>query len=194
LLKAEQECLLSISFLDGLTDQTGWFRDKKAELFKNPLHHSQLLMYLHLLEKEESAKTEYMQHFQQTDKGYWGLTILDLKEKAFFSKTPEAAMCQRLLAYLSLAFYSLSNRALNSNANAEAGKYIDLYKQADPTNSEAWYFSAIVNARNGQNKAAENDLLKAVGNGFRDKDRLRQQPEFRQLNLSRIEQQMSSPH
>jgi len=193
LLKAEQECLLSISFLDGLTDQTDWFRDKKAEIFKNPLHHSQLLMWLHLLEKEQQTKTEYMQHFQQADKAYWSLTILDLKEKVF-SKTAEAAMCQRLLAYLSLAFYSLSNRALNSNANAEAGKYVDLYKQADPTNSEAWYFSAILNARNRQNKAAENDLQKAVVDGFRDKDRLRQQPEFRQLNLSGVEREMLNRH
>jgi len=188
LLKAEEECNVPISFLDGLTTQVNWFRDKVVSIVKNPLYRTQRLTQLHLLDQEQRMKAEYMQHFQQTDDHYWPLTILDLKEKAFLSKKPgEAAMHQRLLAYLSLAFYSLSNRAISSNANAEARNFVELYKKVDPTNSEAWYFSAILNARAMQTQAAENDLLKAVKCGFRDKDRLRQQPEFRQLKLDRIE-------
>jgi hypothetical protein len=52
---------------------------------------------------------------------------------------------------------------------------------ADPTNSEAWYFSAILNARNNNANAAHDDLVKAVSNGFNDKARMMQQPEFIRL-------------
>jgi hypothetical protein len=65
---------------------------------------------------------------------------------------------------------------------------------ADPTNSEAWYFSAILNARDHQAQAVVNDLLKAASCGFRDKNRLLQQPEFKTLltpqNFSQIENKM----
>jgi hypothetical protein len=60
---------------------------------------------------------------------------------------------------------------------------------ADPTNSEAWYFSAILQARKAETAATESDLLKAVSLGFTDKERLRQQPEFKHLhiNFSKVE-------
>ncbi|MDQ6844522.1 MAG: hypothetical protein M3Z92_09245, partial [Bacteroidota bacterium] len=65
---------------------------------------------------------------------------------------------------------------------------------ADATNSEAWYFSAILNARNHNAKAAQDDLLKAVANGFTDKKRMMQQPEFQNvgapLNLPEVEAEM----
>ena len=51
------------------------------------------------------------------------------------------------------------------------------------SNSEAWYFSAILNARINDPKATENDLLKAVENGFTDKTRMEQQPEFQNWRI-----------
>ena len=103
-------------------------------------------------------------------------------------------MYQRLLAYLSLAFYSISNQLINRNDNTTAMHFVELYKMADPTNSEAWYFSAILNARDHQAQAAVNDMVKAAGCGFRDKGRLMQQPEFKSLftaqNFSQIENKM----
>jgi len=113
----------------------------------------------------------------------------DLNTKAK-GTTPEAAMYQRLLAYLSMAFYSISNQSINNNQNSEATYFVTLYKLADPTNSEAWYFSAILNARSNNAKATEDDLMQAVANGFNDTQRMMQQPEFQalssQLNLAKI--------
>jgi len=103
-------------------------------------------------------------------------------------------MYQRLLAYLSLAFYSISNQLINGNQNEAARHFVELYKMADPTNSEAWYFSAILDAREGNVHSAMEDLLSAVSHGFNDRNRLRQQPEFRrlpqQIDLARIESRM----
>jgi hypothetical protein len=137
-----------------------------------------------------------MPHFQQSDNTWWSKTITDLRTGAR-TKTAERAMYQRLLAYLSLAFYSISNRVIVGNDNPAARHFVELYKMADPTNSEAWYFSAILNAREGQPHAAESDLQQAIRYGFRDIGRLKQQPEFKalsgQIDLPGIERKMRTP-
>ncbi|HWK05860.1 MAG TPA: hypothetical protein VNS58_19600 [Puia sp.] len=196
LLKASQECELSISFLYGLTTQVSWFKDRSASLAANPLYQKQVRAQNDLLVREQNTKTEYRSHFQANDKQYWAKTIKGLKTGSE-TGTAESAMYRRLLAWLSLAFYSVSNHLINSNSNTEARYFVDLYKMADPDNSEAWYFSAILNARDNNGHAAEADLWKAAGYGFTDKTRLRQQPEFKELqasiNLSRIESNMHGP-
>jgi hypothetical protein len=196
LLKAGQECRLAVSLFDGLSNDTSWFQQKAAALENNPQYQQQLRAQQTLLEKEQGRKAEFMQHFQDGDNSYWISTINDLKTKAA-AKSAEGAMYQRLLAYLSLAFYSLSNHMIIGNENDAARHFVELYKLADPTNSEAWYFSAILNARAHDVPATESDLLKAVENGFRDKTRLKQQPEFKSqatpINFYKIESRMQTP-
>ncbi len=196
LIKAARECSLSISFLDGLTHEAAWFQQKAASLAANPILQKQRRQQEDLLIREQTIKEEYMQHFRQDDPAYWAATIKDLKIRAA-AKTPERPMNQRLLAFLSLAFYSFSNRMINGNDNAGARHFVELYKMADPTNSEAWYFSAILDARDNQPRAAEKDLLKAIECGFRDENRMMQQPEFIKLfprmNLPGIKNRMHAP-
>jgi hypothetical protein len=187
LIKADQECKLSISLLTGLTDQVAWFQQKAAAIESSALYRQQQQLQQSLLTQEENTKSGYAQHFQDPGMDYWVSTIRDLDARANAS-TLAGAMYQRLLAYLSLAFYSVSNHLIIDNQNVEARHFVELYKMADPTNSEAWYFSAILHARDAQTEATENDLLKAAHDGFRDKKRLLQQPEFQnvRLNFSRI--------
>ncbi|HEY4151430.1 MAG TPA: hypothetical protein VGM41_20970 [Chitinophagaceae bacterium] len=196
LVKAGQECTLSIRLLDGLGAGVDWFRQAAGSVAANALYQKQLQEQQRLLVTEQTTKDEYMQHFQQADMQYWTGVIKGLQAKAN-AKTIESGMNQRLLAYLSLVFYSLSNRLINGNANSEARNFVELYKMADPGNSEAWYFSALLHARANQAQPAESDLLKAVDCGFRNKDRMMQQPEFQSLstsiNLSKIEDKMASP-
>ena len=185
LMKAQRECSLSSLLLEGLTDEAGWFRQQLTSISGDPRYQQQRQVQEALLTREQSIKAGYMQHFQQMDKQYWTATIHDLNTKAAVQSV-EKAMYQRLLAYLSLAFYSLSNRLIVANENNGARYFTDLYKLADPSNSEAWYFSAVLHAREKDPRAAESDLLKALENGFRDKERLMQQQEFRNMDLSRV--------
>jgi hypothetical protein len=191
LFKADDECKLSMNMLDGLTQEINFLKQKHTSISSNPIYQKQAKHAQDLFATEEKTKAIYQQQFQSGDISYWKTTIADLNEKAK-PKTDEAAMYNRLLAYLSLAFYSLSNQLIHSNQNDAAEYFVALYKMADPANSEAWYFSAIINARKNDSKATANDLLKAVANGFTDKDRMRQQPEFQSLhlNFSEIENNM----
>lgn len=178
-IQASDECLLAMNMLDGLAD-VAFFKQKNNSIVNDAAYKKQLQQQQQLFASEQNKKAEYNIQFRQGDINYWNKTISDLNEKAR-GATPGAAMNQRLLAYLSLAFYSISNQLINQNQNDAAGYFVTLYKLADPTNSEAWYFSAILNARNNDAKAAHDDLVKAVSNGFNDNSRMMQQPEFARL-------------
>jgi hypothetical protein len=190
LIKAWQECRLQIELLGALADAV-WFRQKEASIEENAQYRKERQQEENLLVTEQNTKAEYMQHFQEADMGYWTKTIDALRVKAAV-KTAERGMYQRLLAYLSLAFYSISNQMINAGQNGAARHFTELYKLADPSNSEAWYFSAILHAREGNRQGAEGDLQTAVRYGFNDRRRLRQQPEFQQLkiDLPAIERKM----
>ena len=179
-LKGEQECKLSMNMLDGITNDVSWFKEKDVSIKNDLKYQKQWQAKQNLLTTEQNLKDEYEKQFQQGDKHYWLQTIneIDARSKAV---TAEGAMYKRLKAYLSLAFYSISNQLIKSNKDADAQNFVDLYKLIDSTNSEAWYFSAILNARNKNVKATQEDLIKAIANGFNDKTRLMQQPEFMQF-------------
>lgn len=189
LINAERECKLSVNMLDGLTDEAKWFKQKDAAIKSNTAYHQQWKAMQELLQKEENTKNSYMQQFQQGDISYWTSTINNLQAKSK-AATAEGAMNQRLLAYLSLSFYSLSNHFIKAGVDDQAAYFNNLYKLADSTNSEAWYFSAILNARRNNPAAAKADLLKAVDLGFDDKTRMLRQIEFQviadDINLEEI--------
>jgi pimeloyl-ACP methyl ester carboxylesterase len=176
-IQAEQACRVAASFLAGLTPEAEGFSQKVVTLDSDPRYQKQAQARQALFAREENTKAGYIQQFERGDMRYWQQTIEDLNAKAA-AAGPEKGMYQRLLAYLSLAFYSISNQMINAGRNDGARHFVELYKLADPGNSEAWYFSAVVDVREGHSPQAETDLLKAAGLGFRDRDRLRRQPEF----------------
>ncbi|TKK67727.1 hypothetical protein FC093_13330 [Ilyomonas limi] len=193
LIEAHQTYTLAINMLNGLTHTTNAFANKEKVITNNPLYSQQLQEAQQLFATAQRQKQIFQQQFQQGDIQYWISTINDLNAKAKAS-TATGAMYQRLLAYLSLAFYSISNQLIHNNQNEPAQYFVTLYKMADVTNPEAWYFSALLNARSNNAKEAEADLLKAAGYGFADTARMLQQPEFQtlsqQLNFILIESRM----
>jgi hypothetical protein len=176
-IKAEREARLSSQLLDGLTNEISWFAAKEKTIEASTVFQKQWDAQQKLLVTEQNQKRIFQQQFQQGDIDYWKKTIADLNQKAK-PATAEGAMNQRLLAYLSLAFYSITNRCIVGNNNDEGRYFDELYKMADPTNSEAWYFSAILNARVNNVTAVTMDLDKSLRLGFNDKNRMLQQPEF----------------
>jgi hypothetical protein len=192
-LKADDECKLAINMLYGLAKEVSVFKEKETSFSANPVYQKQLKHQQDLFATEENMKAAYQQQFQNGDINYWTKTIQDLNIKAK-AKTDQGAMYNRLLAYLSLAFYSISNQLINANQNEQAAHFVALYQLADPTNSEAYYFAAILDARNNDTRTIADDLLKAVQNGFNDKERMEGQKDFQTLstpvNFAEIESKM----
>ncbi|HVZ97151.1 MAG TPA: hypothetical protein VG847_09775 [Chitinophagaceae bacterium] len=191
--KAEAACTVAISLLTGVSDQVTWFEEKDKSIREDAAYQHQYSTEQDLFTQEENIKNNYQQHFESGDMAYWQNTIDNVKQKAK-SPTPEGAMYQRLQAYLSLAFYSVANQLINNQRNDDARHFVELYKLADPANSEAWYMSAILDARSNDAATANADLLKAVANGFADKNRLDNQAEFIQsggkIDVQKIEQKI----
>jgi len=187
-IRAEEECRLFINQLDGLGDDVNWFKEMETSLKNDPGYKKQWEANQNLLTTEQNIKEQYRQKFQQADMNYWVTTIHDLQAKSK-SATEEGAMYQRLIAYLSLAFYSISNQLISNHQDKEAQYFVELYKLDDASNTEAWYLSAVLNARSNNPEAVKKDLLQAIAIGFTDKERIEQQPEFKTLpvNLPEIE-------
>lgn len=183
-VRAEQTCAYSIAILQGMTEDVNWFKEESNRIKKSTAYQKENQVKQQLLGKEESIKRDYQQHFLPGTMTYWNKTIKEVHQKAKTS-TPEGAMYQRLNAYLSLAFYSLSNRLIKSQQNDGAQFFVQLYKTVDPTNSEAWYFSALLNARNYQYDAVKINLEKAVSLGFNDKKRMENEPDFQQQEIQK---------
>jgi hypothetical protein len=182
LIRAQQNCKLAAAMLQGFPDAQNWFVQKENTIAQSNLFQQQKNQRQQLLAREEKLKFDYQQQFADTDHAYWEKTIKEVKAKARL-KNVEAQMYQRLQAYLSLAFYSISNQMINRDENKVAEFFVALYKMADPTNSEAWYFSAILDARKNDASQTKKDLEKAIALGFNDKKRLMQQPEFAKENI-----------
>ncbi|MEO8822594.1 MAG: hypothetical protein ABI366_03395 [Ginsengibacter sp.] len=192
-IKAQQNCKLAAALLEEVTDQVNWFHQKENSIENTAAFQKEENERQILLQKEESLKSLYQQKFMNSDENYWNKTISEVMVKAK-AKTSEGQMYQRLQAYLSLAFYSISSQMINKDQNKAADFYVSLYKLADPTNSEVWYFSAIVDARNNNAVKAKEDLEKAIALGFNDTKRLEIQPEFSngtvRININEIEKKM----
>ncbi len=188
-IHAQRGCALSINMLAGLTNDVAWFNEKNNAIKNNKIYQQQLQAQRNIFAKEENIKEVYQQQFQQGDKNYWIKTINDVIAKGKLHNS-ESAMYQRLHAFLSLAFYSITNQLVNANQNIEAAYFDELYKLSDPLNTEAWYFSALLHARNNNAADVKNDLTKAISLGFTDKDRILKQQEFQniasQINLPDI--------
>ncbi|HVU96932.1 MAG TPA: hypothetical protein VHE34_17000 [Puia sp.] len=176
-IRAEQACRVAASYLDGLTPEADGFRRKAAALDSDPKYKRQQQARDATFAREAARKSEFMNEFQQGDNKYWQQTIRQLESGAEAAGA-EKGMYQRLIAYLSLAFYSISNQMIGAGRNDPARHFVELYKMADPGNSEAWYFSAVLDIREGHAAVAQADLQKAISLGFKDRARLSAQPEF----------------
>ena len=134
-LKAEIECKFSVSVLSGVTKDVASFIKQHSDIINNSSYQREAQARQQLLLKEQKIKEGYELQFQNGDTNYWAKTIVDVKSKAK-GKTAEAGMYKRLQAYLSLAFYSISNQLIKGNQNNEAAYFVNLYKMADPTNAK----------------------------------------------------------
>jgi hypothetical protein len=111
---------------------------------------------------------------QGTGVSYWHQQVKLLSQQNV--ETVQKVSNQRLLNYLSLAIYTLSNKALNNNNLVAAKYFTDVYAIVDKTNAEAYFLSALVAARTGDKGKAYKFLQIAKNTGFTQWNRLNGEP------------------
>ena len=165
--------------LDGLTDVSK-FKILGEELRKNPVYNEQINEMVKTIQMEMGLQNSYLQAFKTKDVAWWANEMQKLNNSTV-SKT-EQLMQKRLLAYLGVMAYMMSDKAV-SDKNPEASeKYLKIYRLIEPTNPEHVYLEAKRRmALNEETKALEY-LRLAVMLGFKDKYRLYNDPVFNPLN------------
>ena len=114
--------------------------------------------------------------------GWWNDEVNKIRKQIdSASGTDRSYMLKRVLGGISIQCYGYTQQVINANEIVEANYIVALYKLVDPENKDPWFFSAVLNARNGNNEKAIEDLSTSITNGFIDKNRLLNEPAFQSL-------------
>lgn len=97
------------------------------------------------MREEQNIKQQYITALQQQDLNWWKNEIASLNEKK-----KSDMMYERLLGFISLACYSISNNALQQNNLPVAEKILAIYAMADPTNEDCKKFTAELKQKEGK--------------------------------------------
>ncbi len=131
-----------------------------------------------LEEIETQTQLEIHQAFTaQANITWWKNKISGLQKLAAnTSANPDYLMARRLLGYVSLLSYSLSNQALNSRNWENTKKLLTIYEMADPQNPDLHYFKACYYANTGENFFAIQSLKKSVELGLNHPEKMMVDP------------------
>jgi predicted esterase len=94
------------------------------------------------VDEEQNIKQKYIDAFQTKDLDWWKAEI-----KSLNAKKKNDLMFERLLGFISLACYSISNNSLEQNNLVVAEKILTIYKLADPTNEACAAFTLELQKR-----------------------------------------------
>ena len=92
--------------------------------------------------------------------------------------TESAYMLKRMLGSMSLTCYMQATGYLKSDQLDKADYFLQVYCIVDPTNSESWYLSAELHAKQTKIELCLQELAKAIDNGFKERERMMNDPAF----------------
>lgn len=172
---AEQLTGRAINVLDGLAD-TESFGQISAEIRQNPEYNRQLKERVSYLQKEMGRQYVFMTSFTNQDLNWWQTEVQKLFEPAEVRE--EELMNKRLISYLGLLAYMMTNRAVQENNLEAAEKGAAIYRLVEPLNPEHAYLSAVIRMKRDDHEGALKFLEQAVMLGFSDRERMFNEPAF----------------
>lgn len=184
-------CKKVINYLDGFADVTS-FKNEMEELNK-----SESLRKINA-EKEKIAKeeiklqSEYRKYFVIKDFNWWKNEIGKIKRGTKDKNKELASMNDRMLSYLSLVVYMNASAVLEADDLPHAESYLKLYELIDPPNPEHQYLFAVIYAKQKNDALTINALKKAITLGFKDANRVSNNPAFSLLKDSKEFQKLLS--
>jgi tetratricopeptide (TPR) repeat protein len=172
-LAAYQECRTAYTFLDGLTDASG-YKTRMESVAADPLYQKALAQKRQTLEKEANEKQVLLQAFQSQGGDWWVKVI-----SGYQSSTSPSD--KRLLGFISLASFSYSNQLLQQHNLDGAERILAIYELSDPANTDQLYCHAVLYAEKNNIPLAIKYLQKAVKNGFTDLQKMESEQAFQPL-------------
>jgi hypothetical protein len=181
-VKQQETYIKMMHYLNGLTDVA----PLQSEI--NRLANEKDVIDWHKRQKqlralEQELQQKYVPEIETKDIGWWTKEADKLHSMCVQSSNTETnAVYKRLLGYLSLNCYMYSNSTLKQGDLDAASKFIEIYGLIDPTNSEAPYLAAKIAASNHNPDIMFNKLEQAFELGFKDKERLKSDVDFKDFH------------
>ncbi|MBK5284311.1 MAG: hypothetical protein JJE25_02825 [Bacteroidia bacterium] len=157
---------------------------KKREAFSKKISTStsNMMKQEKIFAEESLMQKKYLDGFASQNIVWWRNEITKLQQCGKTNKVNEEVhRCKRLLSYIGLAIYSYSNGAINNHQDADAQKFLEIYRMADESNSEQRFLEAVLKARQGNKTEAINLLSEAVRFGFSDFQRIENHPDLQNI-------------
>ena len=121
---------------------------------------------------EDQRKMEFAEAFENRELPWWNNQIQLLNA----DKNNESN--QRILGYISLAAWSYSSKAVAVNNSKFAQKVLEVYKLADPENSEQPFLEACLYSKNEMQDSAIYFLKEAIRLGLVDRSKIENEKEL----------------
>jgi predicted esterase len=99
-----------------------------------------------------------------------------------FNTREDTLMERRLLSFLGLYCYMQARAELGKGNMADAATVIDIYGMVEPENPETNFLRAVVLSRQHRVEKSIGQLQTAIDKGFSDRNRLENQPEFKEFS------------
>jgi len=141
-----------------------------------PEYREDLSAMVNTLERESGLQNNFMAAFDEKAPDWWRNEIGKLKETG--SNSYETHLNKRMIGFLGMVSYMLSNAAVAENRFYEAQKNIDVYRLLEPMNPEHAYLNAVLKMKTGEESLAMEYLKQARFLGFNNGDRLNAEPAF----------------
>lgn len=160
-----------IACYSGFTDVFGW-KTKKQQIERDPVTIAQRKRMAEIMLAEERAEKNFSEAFIRADLNWWQKQIARLRKTSGGTDVLAGKSAERQMAYIGLAAYSYTNRALSAGRLQDVDKFIRIYRLAEPGNPEHEYLSAVLRARQNRLPEALEFLQEAARLGFSDVQRL----------------------
>ncbi len=172
LLQAAALCRQEQVFMSGLSN-ISYCKKQLNKIDKNPAFNKQRYDTQLLMDKEQKLQQTLLRAIEVKDSVWWRKELAQLKSKSMNLKNKdERVMYNRLLNYLSLISYLYADNTFKKNDFEQTGKFLFIYKTADPDNPEVWFMKAEYYASNGKPFKVLPTLKKAIAKGFNEPARI----------------------
>lgn len=155
------------------------FKSEVQTFKKKPAYARDLSAMVKTMETENGKQNIYISAFKDKDMDWWDNEINSLKTPV--DDLFQERLNKRLISYLGLMSYMMSNKSIQENDMIQAQKNIDIYRSIEPVNPEHAYLNAIVKMNTGDEDAAEGYLQQAIVLGFNNTERFLNEPAFEKL-------------
>jgi len=153
-----------------------------SDLLRRPDYKFEKIEEGRLLAEEQKRRELYLDAFEKKDASWWEEQIANMNKELLSTKIGRVNMINRLTGLLSLSCFMNLNHSISSNNSGSMDYFSNLYRIIDPTNTEAWYLSAVVASKKSDLPQVYNYFSRSVSLGFNDFSRAQSDPSFKSLN------------